>query len=162
MTSTAGSGVLGRAATRSSTQGGEEDLELFEDPRAWVGAKGQATPAATTYAKSSQLAARCRAAQPRHRDPFVLAICALTQGRLAVERGDLDPVDNPLKNAPHTAREVSADEWTHPYSRRQAAWPAHDDRTHKYWPTVGRVDDVYGDRNLVCSCPPWGESAEAE
>ncbi|MEC9390951.1 MAG: aminomethyl-transferring glycine dehydrogenase [Myxococcota bacterium] len=95
-------------------------------------------------------------------DRFCDAMIAIGLEIQAVEQGTLDPVDNPLKNAPHTAREVSADEWTHPYSRRQAAWPAHDDRTHKYWPTVGRVDDVYGDRNLVCSCPPWGESASPE
>ncbi|MDR0438072.1 MAG: aminomethyl-transferring glycine dehydrogenase [Bacteroidales bacterium] len=67
-----------------------------------------------------------------------------------IENGTSDKVDNPLKNAPHTVYVVSGSEWTHPYTREQAAFPQlHDD---KYWPTVGRVDDAYGDRNLMCSC----------
>ena len=70
----------------------------------------------------------------------------------------VDAEDNVLRNAPHTAREVGGDEWSHPYPRSQAAWPAQGPRDHKYWPTVGRVDDAYGDRNLVCACPPWGEA----
>jgi glycine dehydrogenase len=61
--------------------------------------------------------------------------------------------DNPLKNAPHTATEVAADEWTHPYSRDVAVYPAPWTREHKFWPPVKRADNVYGDRNLICSCP---------
>ena len=59
-----------------------------------------------------------------------------------------------LKNAPHTAQAVTADEWTHAYSRSLAAYPARWLREHKFWPAVGRIDSVYGDRNLVCSCVP--------
>jgi glycine dehydrogenase len=72
----------------------------------------------------------------------------------AIERGDMPRDDNPLKNAPHTAEVVSASEWTHPYSREQAAYPAPWSREHKYWPPVGRVDNAWGDRNLVCTLPP--------
>ena len=77
-----------------------------------------------------------------------------------LESGALDPADNPLGNAPHTAAELTADSWTHPYPRSRAAWPAPWLKGHKYWPTVGRVDDVYGDRNLICSCDAWPEAAE--
>ena len=71
-----------------------------------------------------------------------------------VADGTLDAKDNPLSNAPHTAGMVTADEWTHGYSRSQAAWPAPWTRTMKFWPFVRRVDNAYGDRNLVCACPP--------
>jgi glycine dehydrogenase len=71
-----------------------------------------------------------------------------------VEMGIADAKDNPLKNAPHTAAMVTADEWSHPYPRSQAAYPAPWTRTHKFWPPVRRVDNAYGDRNLVCACPP--------
>jgi glycine dehydrogenase len=70
----------------------------------------------------------------------------------AVIRGELDAENNPLKNAPHTA-EVIAGDWNRPYSRQQAAYPVKELGAHKFWPSVGRIDDVYGDRNLVCSCP---------
>jgi glycine dehydrogenase len=72
----------------------------------------------------------------------------------AIEQGRMDRKDNPLKNAPHTAAEVTADAWTHSYGREQAAFPAPWTRTHKFWPSVARVDNVYGDRNLMCACPP--------
>ncbi|MNJ72200.1 Glycine dehydrogenase [compost metagenome] len=71
----------------------------------------------------------------------------------AVENGSLDTLDNPLKNAPHTARELVG-EWPHRYSRGQAVYPLEALRESKYWPPVGRVDNVYGDRNLACACPP--------
>jgi glycine dehydrogenase len=70
------------------------------------------------------------------------------------ERGKLDKADNPLKHAPHTAAAVTATEWGRSYSREQAAFPAPWLREHKYWPPVARVDNAYGDRHLVCSCPP--------
>jgi glycine dehydrogenase len=70
----------------------------------------------------------------------------------AVENGTLDKDDNPLKNAPHTAAEIVG-EWTHPYSREQAVYPVASLIEGKYWPPVGRVDNVFGDRNLVCACP---------
>ncbi|MCL2682785.1 MAG: aminomethyl-transferring glycine dehydrogenase [Bacteroidales bacterium] len=78
------------------------------------------------------------------------AFIAIRKEIADIENGTSDKSDNPLKNAPHTVHVVSASEWTHPYTREQAAFPQpHDD---KYWPTVGRVDDAYGDRNLLCSC----------
>jgi glycine dehydrogenase len=71
----------------------------------------------------------------------------------------VDREDNPLKNSPHTAAVVSADEWKHPYSRSVAAYPVASLRTNKYWCPVGRADNVYGDRNLFCSCVPVAEEA---
>ncbi|MCB1430026.1 MAG: hypothetical protein KDJ66_13030, partial [Nitratireductor sp.] len=69
--------------------------------------------------------------------------------------------DNPLVNAPHTAQTVTADEWNHAYSRSTAADPAGRGLASKYWPPVARVDNVHGDRNLVCSCPPMEAYAKA-
>ena len=77
-----------------------------------------------------------------------------------IELGIADPVDNALKNAPHTAAMVTADEWSHAYSRSQAAYPAPWTRDMKFWPVVRRVDNAYGDRNLVCACPPIEMYAE--
>jgi glycine dehydrogenase len=89
------------------------------------------------------------------------ALIAIRAEIAAVESGELDPKDNPLRNAPHTAEAVSADTWTHPYSRQQAAYPAPWVRAHKFWTCVGRIDNAYGDRNLVCTCPPLEDLAEA-
>ena len=75
----------------------------------------------------------------------------------AVIDAKADPSDNVLKNAPHTAEAVSADAWRHPYSREQAAYPLPFVRERKVWPAVGRIDNPYGDRNLVCTCPPIGD-----
>jgi glycine dehydrogenase len=80
------------------------------------------------------------------------ALIAIHAEISAVESGAADPQNNLLKNAPHTAESVISDAWNHPYSREQAAFPAPWTRAHKFWPAVGRVDGVYGDRNLVCSC----------
>ena len=77
-----------------------------------------------------------------------------------VELGIADRDDNALKNAPHPAAMVTADEWDHAYSRSQAAYPAPWTREMKFWPSVRRVDNAYGDRNLICSCPPTEEYAE--
>jgi glycine dehydrogenase len=85
-------------------------------------------------------------------DRFCDAMIAIHGEILAIERGQMDPADNPLKNAPHTADMVSADQWTHPYSRQQAAYPLPGLHEFKFWPAVARVDNVFGDRNLVCSC----------
>jgi glycine dehydrogenase len=79
----------------------------------------------------------------------------------AVAEGRADPADNPLKHAPHTARVVCADAWTRSYSREVAAFPDRHTRAAKFWPAVGRVDNVYGDRNLVCSCVGMAAYAEA-
>ena len=67
----------------------------------------------------------------------------------------MDRQQNPLQNAPHPASVVCATEWPYPYPREQAAFPAPWVREHKFWPVVARIDNAYGDRNLVCSCPPW-------
>jgi glycine dehydrogenase len=90
-------------------------------------------------------------------DRFVEAMISIRAEIRAVEEGSIDRLDNPLKNAPHTSAAVSATEWAHPYSREQAAFPAPWLREHKYWPPVARVDNAYGDRNLVCTCPPMDE-----
>ncbi len=70
----------------------------------------------------------------------------------AVANGEADKANNPLKHAPHTAKVVCADDWDRPYSGEPAAFPSPATRVSKFWPSVGRVDNVYGDRNLVCSC----------
>jgi glycine dehydrogenase len=70
-----------------------------------------------------------------------------------IEKGLANKTDNVLKNAPHTMLEVAGDNWTHAYSRKKAAFPLHFITQHKFWPSVGRVDNAYGDRNLICSCP---------
>ena len=87
-------------------------------------------------------------------DRFCDALISIHAEVCAVEEGRSDARDNPLKNAPHTAQSVSASAWTHPYSREQAAYPAPWLREHKFWPTVGRIDNVWGDRNLFCACVP--------
>ncbi|MFG6199278.1 aminomethyl-transferring glycine dehydrogenase [Nonomuraea sp. JJY05] len=87
-------------------------------------------------------------------DRFVDALIAIRGEIDKVASGAYDPADNPLRNAPHTAESVSADEWTHPYTRSEAAYPLPSLRDGKYWVPVRRIDQAYGDRNLVCSCPP--------
>jgi glycine dehydrogenase len=94
-------------------------------------------------------------------DRFCDAMIAIHGEMQSVANGESDREDNPLKNAPHTARVVCADEWNHPYSRELAAFPAPWTRASKFWPAVGRVDNVYGDRNLVCSCVGMEAYAEA-
>ncbi len=94
--------------------------------------------------------------EPRQElDRFADALIAIRQEIQDVIDGKADKKDNVLKNAPHTAGHVSATEWTHPYTREQAAYPLPFLRQHgKFWPAVGRIDNPYGDRNLICSCPP--------
>ncbi|HEY7286838.1 MAG TPA: aminomethyl-transferring glycine dehydrogenase [Vicinamibacterales bacterium] len=92
-------------------------------------------------------------------DRFCDAMISIRAEIQAVIDGKADPLDNVLKNAPHTASAVAADDWTHPYSREQAAFPLPFVRAHKHWPSVGRIDNPYGDRNLMCSCPPIAEYA---
>ena len=95
-------------------------------------------------------------------DRFVDALISIHAEIQQVEMGIADAKDNPLKNAPHTAAMCTADEWVHAYSRSQAAYPAPWTREFKFWPPVRRVDNAYGDRNLVCSCPPVEVYAETE
>ena len=87
-------------------------------------------------------------------DRFCEALIAIRGEIQAVVDGHADPVDNPLKNAPHTAAEATADTWSHPYTRERAVYPTRFVREHKVWPTVGRINDAHGDRHLICSCPP--------
>ncbi len=94
-------------------------------------------------------------------DRFCDALISIHAEIEAVANGKADRQSNVLKNAPHTARQVAADKWDRPYSREQAAFPAPWTRENKFWPSVARIDNVYGDRNLFCSCPPLEEfSAE--
>ncbi len=77
-----------------------------------------------------------------------------------MQAGEWSPDDNPLRNAPHTAADVIADDWSRPYPREAAAFPVDALRADKYWPPVSRIDNAYGDRNVMCSCPPvtdWEE-----
>jgi glycine dehydrogenase len=87
-------------------------------------------------------------------DRFCDALIAIRQEIREIEDGKFDKQNNPLKNAPHTAAAVTATEWTKPYTRERAAFPAPWTKVHKYWPSVARINDVHGDRNLVCACPP--------
>jgi len=92
-------------------------------------------------------------------DRFVEALTSIRQEIARVQAGEFAANDNPLRNAPHTAAMVSADEWNHSYLRSQAAFPVPGLQANKYWPPVGRVDNSYGDRNLYCSCIPVGDYA---
>ncbi len=92
-------------------------------------------------------------------DRFCNAMIAIHGELVAIEEGRLDKSDNPLKNAPHTAECVMADDWPHAYSREVAAFPLPWLRTNKFWPSVRRVDNVYGDRHLFCTCAPVEEVA---
>jgi glycine dehydrogenase len=87
-------------------------------------------------------------------DRFIEAMITIHAEIVKVERGEYDRMDNPLKGAPHTAEVVTADDWQHSYSREVAAFPVPSLRRKKYWPPVGRADNVYGDRNLFCGCAP--------
>ena len=93
--------------------------------------------------------------EPKHElDRFCDALIAIKGEISAIESGASDKVDNALKNAPHTAANVTGDEWSHQYSRQSAAFPLPYVAVNKFWPSVGRVNDSYGDRSLVCACPP--------
>ena len=93
-------------------------------------------------------------------DRFCAALISIHAEIIAVESGTADPRDNPLKNAPHTAHSVITGEWLHPYSREQAAYPAPWLLDQKFWPSVGRIDNVWGDRNLFCACVPADSPAD--
>ena len=87
-------------------------------------------------------------------DRFCDAMISIRKEIDAVANGKADRQNNLLKNAPHTTRQIASEKWDHAYSREQAAFPAPWTREHKFWPSVARIDNVYGDRNLFCSCPP--------
>jgi glycine dehydrogenase len=96
--------------------------------------------------------------EPMHElDRFCKAMTSIHAEMKAIADRKQDQQNNLLKNAPHTARQIASDKWDHPYSREQAAFPAPWTREHKFWPASARIDNVYGDRNLFCSCPPVEE-----
>jgi glycine dehydrogenase len=96
--------------------------------------------------------------EPKHElDRFCDAMISIHAEIEAIATGTQDRQNNLLKNAPHTARQIASDKWDRPYSREQAAYPAPWTRDYKFWPAVARIDNVYGDRNLFCSCPPVEE-----
>jgi glycine dehydrogenase len=94
-------------------------------------------------------------------DRFCDAMIGIRNEIRAIEEGNADRVDNPLKHAPHTQFDITADEWNHAYSRQQAAFPLPYVKHNKFWPSVARVNNTYGDRNLVCTCEPTESYAEA-
>ncbi|MFI5136737.1 MAG: aminomethyl-transferring glycine dehydrogenase [Sphingobacteriales bacterium] len=101
--------------------------------------------------------------EPKHElDRFCDAMISIRHEIDNVEKGLSDKTDNPLKNAPHTASVITANEWEHPYTRQKAAFPLPYVAAYKFWPSVGRVNDTYGDRTLICSCPPLEEYAFEE
>ena len=77
-----------------------------------------------------------------------------------IKSGEFDKIDNPIKNAPHTDSELASDNWEHKYSRQEAAYPAKFLKVNKFWPPVARVDNVYGDKNIFCTCPSMDEFKE--
>ncbi len=87
-------------------------------------------------------------------DRFVEAMVAIRDEIDRVGKGEWPAEDNPLAGAPHTAEGVTSDDWNRAYGRELAAFPVPGLRRRKYWPPVGRIDSVYGDRNVFCSCPP--------
>jgi glycine dehydrogenase len=95
-------------------------------------------------------------------DRFCDALIAIREEIREIERGEASREDNVLKNAPHPVSRVTATAWTHPYSRERAAFPTAATREYKFWPAVARIESAYGDRHLVCSCPPTDTYVEAE
>ncbi len=95
-------------------------------------------------------------------DRFCDALLAIREEIRAIEEGKADKADNVLKHAPHTQAVITADEWTRPYTRQQAAFPLEYVKLNKFWPSVSRVNNTFGDRNLICTCEPASAYAEAE
>jgi len=93
-------------------------------------------------------------------DRFIEAMASIAEECGKIESGEWDRADNPLKMAPHTAEEAVSDQWTHPYGRELACYPVAGLRSWKFWPSVARVDNAKGDRNLVCSCAGWNPEFE--
>lgn len=87
-------------------------------------------------------------------DRFIAAMIQIRKEIQDVETGRYPKDNNVLKNSPHPAEDLLADEWTHPYTRQEAAYPLAWLKKNKYWPPVSRIDNSFGDRNLICSCPP--------
>ena len=87
-------------------------------------------------------------------DRFCTAMISIYNEIQNIRNGKFDSIDNPLKNSPHTVEELTGDKWDHKYSRQEAAYPHSYLQNNKYWSPVARIDNVYGDRNLFCVCPP--------
>lgn len=101
--------------------------------------------------------------EPKHElDRFCDALIAIRKEIASIQDGVSDKADNPLKNAPHTSTVATADTWNHPYSRQTAVFPLPYVAEYKFWPSVGRVNDSYGDRSLICACPPIESYQEEE
>lgn len=98
----------------------------------------------------------------RELDRFCEAMISIRDEIRAIESGAMNATDNPLVNAPHTMAALTDANWDHAYSREQAVFPSAATRSNKYWPPVGRLDNVHGDRNLICSCPPLEDYEDAE
>ena len=94
-------------------------------------------------------------------DRFCDAMISIHEEIKAIEEGGADKKDNVLKNAPHTQHVICADEWAHAYTRQQAAFPLDYVRENKFWPSVSRVNNTHGDRNLICTCEPIESYMEA-
>jgi glycine dehydrogenase len=94
-------------------------------------------------------------------DRFAEALISIKKEIQEIIDGNADRADNVLRNAPHTAQAIAADDWKHPYARTKAAYPVSYLMTRKFWPAVGRINNTYGDRNIICSCPPIEEYADA-
>ena len=90
----------------------------------------------------------------RELDRFIEAMISIRKEIARVESGELDAQSNPLKHAPHTLADIMDPEWQRGYSKEEAAWPVASLKDNKFWPAVNRIDNVYGDRNLYCACPP--------
>ncbi len=90
-------------------------------------------------------------------DRFCLSLEKIKEEIDKIKTGVFDKIDNLIKNAPHTHVELASNKWNHKYSREEAAYPSEFLKTFKYWPPVARVDNVYGDKNLICSCPTMEE-----
>ena len=93
-------------------------------------------------------------------DRFIEAMSKIREEIRDIEEGKSDKTDNPIKNAPHTAKMVTSDNWEFPYSRQKAAYPVEFDLVDKYFAPVTRIDDAWGDRNLICTCIPISEYKE--
>jgi len=86
-------------------------------------------------------------------DRFCVAMISIREEIEQIKSGKIDPINNPLKQSPHTMSAVTSDDWDRPYSRKEAAYPLPDQEKYKFWPSVSRINNAYGDRNLICSCP---------
>jgi glycine dehydrogenase len=95
-------------------------------------------------------------------DRFIDAMIAIRKEIAEVEGGRFKIEDSPLRHAPHTTQCIAQESWTRPYARTEGCFPAGSAKADKYWPPVSRIDNVYGDRNLVCVCPPMEEYADAK